>query len=348
MKIAYVIDIKKDNKSIGVLKKIDAQVSEWRRLGHEVHEIYLFDFYPNLGKRLGFLPKKLSTFFEVYVSSFFMSRHLKNNKFDIVYSRALIFTPAIFGLKECNYIMELNANDLDEYKKTSLLRYIYALLTRRLVYSSPSGFVAVSNEIKAYYSPFKKPTVVIANACPNLNFPERTHHLNQRPIIGFIGSNQYIWNGSEKVLWLANCLPAYDFEIIGFHLDEKPINVRTFGFLNEEESVQVMKKWNAAISTLSLYEQSLTEASPLKSRLYLAMNIPFLYAYDDTDEPFSFCLKISNTPGNVESHFDEIDSFFKKVFESNPTSLRHDCGLEFKEKKRLSFMEEIAKARLDK
>jgi hypothetical protein len=345
VKIAYVIDIKKDNRSIGVLKKIEAQVSEWRRLGHSVDEIYLFDFCPGLNKRLILLPKKISTILEVYINSFLMRNHFKVNKYDAVYSRALFFTPFIFCLKKCNYIMELNANDLDQYKKTSLVRYIYSFLTRSFVYSLPKGFVAVSNEIKSYYSSFGKQTLVVANACPDLNLPERIHFLNRRPVIGFIGSSQFAWNGNEKVLHLASCLPDYDFEIIGFHLEKTTPNVKTFGFLTEDESIQVMKRWNAAISTLSLYEQNLTEASPLKSRLYLAMNIPFIYAYDDTDEPFSHCLKIPNTPDNIESNFNEIDSFFKYVFELNPTKLSHDCSLETKERKRLNFLEQFAKAK---
>jgi hypothetical protein len=343
VKIAYIIDVKKDNKSIGVLKKIEAQVGEWRRLGNEVDEIYLFDFCPGLDKKLSFLPKKLSTFFEVYVNSFLMRRYFKNNKFEVVYARALFFTPFMFYLKGVNFVMELNSNDLDELKKTSLSRYIYCFFTRYLVYSLPKGFVAVSNEIKSYYSPFKKQTLVIANACSGLQLPARTHLSNRRPIIGFIGSNRYIWNGSEKVLKLASKFPEYDFEIIGFHLEESAPNVKTFGFLEEKESIQVMKTWNAAISSLSLYENNLTEASPLKSRLYLAMNIPFIYAYDDTDEPFSYCLKIPNTPDNIESHYYEIKSFLKMIVQLNPSKLSHDCSIEIKEKKRLDFMASICR-----
>lgn len=343
MKIAYIIDIKKDNKSIGVLKKVDAQINEWRKFGHNVQEIYLFDFYSDLDQKLTFLPKKLSTFIEVYLNSFALRSYLKRTKFDIIYSRALFFTPFTLFLKKYNFIMELNANELDEYRKTTYLRYLYSKLTRSLLYSLPKGFVAVSNEIRDFYSSFKKNTIVLANACPDLKFPERTHHLNKRPVIGFIGSNQYIWNGSEKVLKLASQFKDYDFEIIGFHLENHLPNVKTFGFLSEEKSIEVMKKWNAAISTLSLYEQNLQEASPLKSRLYLAMNIPFLYAYDDTDEPFSHCLKIPNTLDNVDSCINEIRTFFENTFELPPEKIKHHCTLKIKESKRLEFMESFLK-----
>lgn len=342
MKIAYVIDIKKDNKSIGVLKKIEAQVNEWRKLGYEVQEIYLFEFYTDLDEKLTFLPKKISTFIRIYINSFALWAYLRKKKFDIVYSRAMLFTPFLIFLRRYNYIVELNANELDEYKKTSFGLYLYSLLTRSFGFSLPKGFVAVSNEIKEYYSNFKKPTLVIANACPDLKFPTRTHGTNKRPVIGFIGSNQYLWNGSEKVLKLASRLVEYDFEIIGFHLEDPPANVTTFGFLKEEDSIEIMKKWNAAISTLSLYEQNLQEASPLKSRLYLAMNIPFVYAYDDTDEPFSHCLKIPNTPDNVDSHFREIEAFLREIIEQNPVQLIHSCNLAIKEKKRLDFMNSLS------
>lgn len=341
MKIAYVIDIKKDNKSIGVLKKIEAQINEWRKLGHNVEEICLFDFYPSLDSKLAFLPKKISTFIRIYINSFALRSLIKQKQFDCIYSRAMLFTPFLMFLKRHNYVMELNANDLDEYKKTSRPLFHYARLTRSFMFSLPKGFIAVSNEIRDYYSNFKKPTLVLANACPDLVFPQRIHHLNPRPLIGFIGSNQYIWNGSEKVLKLASRMPEYDFEFIGFKLENAPANVRTLGFMKEEESIEVMKKWNAAISTLSLYEQNLQEASPLKSRLYLAMNIPFIYAYDDTDEPFSHCLKIPNTPDNVDSHFKEIEAFFKKTFALESVKINHNCNLDVKEKKRLDFMQSL-------
>ncbi|MFP5491616.1 MAG: hypothetical protein ACLGG0_08950 [Bacteriovoracia bacterium] len=337
MKIAYIIDISKDGKSIGVLKKIDAQISEWRRQGHDVQEIYTSDFYPSLEYNLRFFPKKFASFLKVYINSYALRQFLRNKTYDVVYARALIFSPFLRFLKAFNFIMELNANELDEYKKTTIPLYIYSLLTRKLAFSLPRGFVAVSNEINAYYSEFKKPSVVIANACPNL-IVQRTHQQNKRPIIGFIGAKKYIWNGNEKVLKLAEQFPQYDFEIIGFDLDDCPPNVKTHGFLKEEDSIEIMKRWNAAISTLSLYEQGLTEASPLKSRLYLAMNIPFIYAYDDTDEPFSHCLKIPNSPNNVDSSLEKIADFFQTTFSHSSIQVNHQCHLNLKEKKRLDFM----------
>ena len=106
---------------------------------------------------------------------------------------------------------------------------------------------------------------------------------------------------------------------------------------------------DVGISTLSLYLNNMQEASPLKSRQYLAHGLPIIYAYDDTDitQKYEFCLKLPNTPNNIASNIDKLKAFVYKVFQNKiyrseaRRFAKTHLDTSIKEQKRLEFFRKI-------
>lgn len=342
MKILYVINEEDSTESSGVHQKISQQTNYWIKLGHSVELVNLYDLAP---KKL-YLPlfiKKVKTFIALYLSTRKLKYIIKSKDFDVIYSRAIPYTPYLNILKHKNFIIELNSKDLSEYKKTSKILYFYTILTRYFFYNLSDGFVAVSNELANYYNRFNKKTAIIANSLPDLSKIDLPpHEPNKKAIIGFIGSENCPWHGIDKFTKMAMLFPEYNFEIIGIRdIKENLKNLKCYGELDLETSCNIMNNWTIGVSSLSLHLKNMNEASSLKSRLYMALKLPIIYAYDDTDEPINGSLKIPNTSNNIEKSKDKIDRFIREAYTSSLRPNNDKLNALNKERSRMTFFKEV-------
>jgi hypothetical protein len=117
--------------------------------------------------------------------------------------------------------------------------------------------------------------------------------------------------------------------------------------LNIKEAQNIASNANVAISTLALHRTVMTEACPLKTRFYLAMGLPVILGYDDTDlmekQP-DFLLNIGNYPSNVKDNMSLIRSFIisKRRHRTSIYNYADENLCNFKkEKERIDFFERV-------
>lgn len=304
------------------------------------------------GKTIRSIPKKtassgkIARILEHFQKSKTLLALTKNLKFDIIYTRYLFFTPNFAKFLGVNKtVMEINSDDKKESKFRGKIWYYYNLLTRNLIYKKVSGFVCVSSELASEFKSYNRPLCVMANGVSVAKYPLKTTQ-NSRPRLIFIGSSGQSWHGVDKIISMANALREYDFYMIGIDGDDTQ-NLKFLGKMSDEKASQIICGCDIGICTLSLYKKGMSEASPLKTRQYLACGLPIIYAYDDSDlsGDESFALKLANSPNNVD--LETIKEFVNRVFgdikindEVRKFALNH-LDSEKKERDRVEFMKRL-------
>jgi len=353
MKLVYLIDYDLSVNS-GVVQKIKEQAKQWKENGHTVFFVstitmsvynHKYELIYSL-KKLDFNFGKVGTAIKLLYSSYYLSKLLNKIEIDMIYMRYRLYMPFFSNiLKKYPVIMEINSDDILEYKISSKVKYIYNLLTRDLILKNVNAFVSVSNELKEKFLYLNKPITVIANgidiSCCNVHIPNNT-----KPVLVFIGTPNQPWHGLDKIEKIAQKLDWCQFHIIGTK-GVSTDNVKYFGYLNQEKSLDIIKQSDIGIGTLSLYKTSLMEASPLKTRQYLACGLPLIYAYIDTDlkEDLTFALQLNNQENNID--IEKIENFIHRVW--NNKNIRQEArqyaedvlDYSIKEKKRLLFFKKV-------
>ena len=353
MTIVYLIDYDINTRN-GVMQKILQQSSVWVQEGHTVYYIStktLSIYNSNLAllerfKPLSFSFGRLGTALQLLYSSFLLGKLLKKIKFDLIYTRYRLYMPFMTKeLKKYKVIMEINSDDTLEFTLRSKVTHYYNMLTRLYVLNTVNGFICVSKELQSRFTYLNKPIEVIANGIDTSKY-NLSQHVNKVPTFVFIGTPNQSWHGLDKIQKIAEHFKEYQFYIIGTN-GTNTKNINYLGYLDQEKSTQIIQNSDFGIGTLSLYKKGLTEASPLKTRQYLACGIPIIYAYKDTDLKGNetFALRLTNDEKNI--NYDEINSFVQKVYHKK--EIKEDARkfavdtLEYniKEKKRLAFFQKV-------
>jgi len=351
VKILYLLDQDLDNNS-GVSHKISIQTQEWLRQGHEVSIVSLQSLSFFSAYKIRLTPAKINIsrrgwkiFIHLVISTWKLKDICKELDFDIVYMRYRLYAPLFnSSLKKAPLIVEINSDDIHEYKLSSFLLRTYNSAFRNKFLKSVDGLVCVSEELKKVFSSFSKPSIIIANGMKVDMNEYNKDTVSTRCSLVFIGSPNQRWHGLDKIVYLAEKFSEYDFHVIGC-LGKDTNNLFYHGYLPTDEANLLVKTFDIGISTLSLYKKNMQEASPLKTRQYLAHGLPLIYAYTDTDftSQQEFLLQLENAPNNIEKNLIKIKSFIDKVYKKE--SLFKEIkifsnkviDIENKEKKRLEF-----------
>ncbi len=356
MKIAYLInyDI---NQNSGVVQKIKEQVKQWHKSGETVYIVSLktMTIYDNDYKIIAQEKIKsihlgrLGTAINLLLSIIGLNKLLKTIELDVLYMRYMLYMPFFVKiLKRNRVVMEINSDDLLEYKLHSKLTHWYNKLTRNLLLNYINGYICVSSELKNKFTYLKKPITVIANGVDTEQYLVKENK-NSIPTLVFIGTPNQPWHGLDKIEKLAEHCPDYQFYVIGTDKKDKD-NIKYFGYLSNIESSKIIQQCDIGLGTLSLYKTGLTEASPLKTRQYLACGLSIIYAYNDTDitKNTSFTLKLENSENNLD--FNKIKKFVDKVFFNKQIKLEakefaeNILSYRVKEQERLNFFSRIVNA----
>jgi hypothetical protein len=282
-------------------------------------------------------------------STILMACHLKKYNFELIYMRTRLYMPFIgVALKKHKVVMELNSDDVEEWKSVNKFIYYYNSITRRMFFRLASGYVSVSNEIAERSKHFAKPIVTIANGIKVDSLPYEPDVNNTKPMICFVGSPGFKWHGIDKIEYLATNCPDYDFHIAGEDGKDRG-NLKYHGYKPIIELQKIIKNSDVCISTMSLYIKNMNEASPLKSRQYLAQGIPMIYAYEDTDliGDEEFTLKIPNNESNAVSSLEEIKKFINLCFKDETLRQKakdfasQNLDVSLKEEKRINFLKTL-------
>ena len=315
MRIAYLARCDASSES-GVLKKLVSQIETWRGNGHEA-ALFLHS------RTSGVWPAARPIVEAVVKDTGWVSRGfrlasltgaIEGWKPDIVYARFDTGSRALARMMtRVPTVLELNTDDLNEYP-----RYLpgyqmrYHLMVRGSVLRKAAGFVAVTNEIADRFASFERPSVVIANGIVLADYSPLPPSAHDGLRVVFMGAPGASWHGVDKIAELARRAPGIQFDLIGPAASvEYPSNVVAHGTLSRGEYTRILSNAHAAIGTLAMHRNGMNEGSTLKVREYLALGLPCVIGYSDTDfpEPVPFLLQLPNTEDNAAMAVDRIEEF---------------------------------------
>jgi len=353
VRIAYLVHFR-GGRDTGIYRKVREHVTEWTRLGHEVGLFVATDRAGSKdwagipeSKRVELLPSRAIL---SIVSRERLASGLRRWRPDVVYARhGLVYPGFVRIARAFPTVIEINADDLPEFKLTSSWRYAYGRASRSLLLRSAAGFVFVTRELERSpsFASFGKPWVAIGNGIDLSAYPPVPAPSNERPHLLFVGHPRSPWHGLEHAAELAAAFPAWRIDIVGPTRDEltdAPANMTFHGRQRSEDYLSLIEQADVAIGSLALYRNHMSEASPLKVREYLARGVPTLVGYEDTDfpDPAPFLLCIPNRPDGVMSSLQEIAAFVERSRGVRvPRSAIQHLDISAKEALRLAFLEAI-------
>ena len=359
MKIAYVsYNLMHSIVNGGVGLKIRSAVRAWNETGHTAHwftttsaevtgeEVTAFQFGEGM--------RGLMREFDRSRQLAHLIKAVAAYQPDVIYLRSGIYTYPLQRLfRIAPVVMELNTVDVVEYRGRGVFLFGVHLLTRDYVYGHASGFVAVSREIGSHPSNVKygKPLLVLANSIDLSKFEILPIPHNLAPRLAYIGVAGNDWQGLDKLFWLADACPDFEFDLIGSSADAFegqtiPPNLHLHGFLPRSAYEPILARADVGIGLLPLHRKGMNENPTLKVREYLAFGLPVLISHEDPDlSPYTldFVLQIPNTEDNIQTHLEQIREFAfrmqnKRVDQQKVVSL---IGNASKENIRVEFLANI-------
>lgn len=362
MRIAYVaLHLQKVIMQGGVGQKIAAQMKIWQEMGHSCH-FFLHTpdnvrypdttIFPYGGFSQNRLIQHVTRELPRSLSLHNMIRRIEIYRPDIIYLRYGLFTYPLQRLFDIAPVaVEINGDDINEYRHRGTIFYLVNKYTRRITLQKASALVHASQEVADLSSNtcYGKPSIVIANGIDMREYSPLPAPSNDKPRLSLVCSAGYNWHGVDKLIWLAQQFPDLSFDIIGHKLNSTEINssnVNNHGFLSKEKVREVLKYSDVACGTLALHRKCMEEASPLKVRESLAYGIPTILAYQDTDLSnldFDFILNIPNREDNVSSNAERIRSFAYDMMgkRARRETIQPYIDQSIKEEKRLAFFDQI-------
>jgi len=365
MKIAYVaLHLERTIMGGGVGHKIQTQLHLWQELGHEArlflhspdaldfptHLATVFQYPPVAGPAAVRLPRR------EWRRSLALNRlvhAVAEYRPDVIYLRYGMYALPLQNLfKIAPVVVEINTNDVDEYRYRGMSYYFLNRLGRRQILGRAAGMVFLSRELAGLPNNqmFQKPAVVIANGIDFNEYRPLPAPQNERPCLAMVATPGYAWHGVEKLVGLAQHFPELDVEVVGYGPEDLPAgipgNLHLHGYLPHAAIQQVLRRVDVACGTFSLYKKNMKEASPLKVREALGWGIPVLIGYTDTDlsgKDLEFILEIPNREGNVSGNAAQIMAFIRKMQGQRADRQRLIPLIDQrpKEEKRLHFLMQI-------
>jgi len=358
MRIAYISLHWARDISSGVGKKMTRQIQAWRNFGHEVKFfMHSVEHAPDIEVVAGeaFYYAKgnlLQTEMKRIRAAKNLVKAVRAYQPDIIYLRYGIYVFPLHQLASiAPIIIEINTNDVTQHKDLGSLYALYNRLTRGIMFRLVKGMVSVSYELMdmPVFSGYKKEMRVIPNGIDLSAIQPLPAPQNSSPRILFSGSPGCSWHGVDKLIGLAKQFPDLTIELIGgqnvFGGLSVPPNLKMPGYLCGDAYRQVLARVDIAIATMALHREDMEEASPLKTREYLAYGIPTVLPYQDSDlrdVQADFLLRIPNAEDNILTHGAEIYNF-ARAMRGRRVNREQILMIdnEHKEQERLRFFEEI-------
>lgn len=365
MRILFLTEVNLDVSS-SVLTKMNIQIEEWTKTGHEVFVASLPTI--NVNNKNILLTKKASGFF--LYKSFIAKKLFKNAVFnfgnkvlslkkyknyikdispDVIYLREMVGFPGLSHLFGKNKIvLESNTRLMDELILSSKTLYLLAKIYQKGINRKISGFIGVTNEVTNQFKIYGKPSVTITNGIQIVPRNIITPH-NERIQAVMVCTPGNSWQGLDKYIKMAKLLPGIDFHLAGPDQKNFDIHLKNLffhGYLNKSELINLYSQMDIGIGTLALHRKNMEEACTLKVREYASFGLPIILAYHDTDfsdKNFDFVLQIENSENNIEKSISEIEEFVKnwKGKRVPIEKVAPLISLEYKEEMRLNFFKEI-------
>lgn len=362
MKIAYLLHLNFEPQS-GVYKKILAQIRIWISAGHNVA---VFCATRNLRVALSLridTENIANAFIIIYKPGYHhlldrlralnhLTKEISRWKPDVVFSREDLYYPNMKVIaQKFPVVKEINSKTDEELYLHSKLQWAYYLSTRKIVDRLIAGFVFVSRELMAlsYYKYNFKNRIkaVIGNGVDFSTIPHLPIPRNKKPSLLFIGQPAP-WHGIDRISELASLFPQWQFHLVGYNKKDFvfPCNVKAYGIMDLDEYIPIAAQCHVAVGALAIFREKMGEASPLKVREYLAMGLPTIIAYEDTDFPNGapFLLSLPNNNRELRAYRERIEGFVATWMEKRvPREAVRFLDWREKEKQRLAIFQEAVR-----
>lgn len=351
MRIAYFLTWH-EGVGRGVLDKVNDQLRAWILAGHEVAafvvtptqsvsdlesstpNIHTEDFRSPLGS---------------LIAQIHSLDHIRRFAPDLIYLRPSLRNLWLLRfLPSAPLVAEIQSNDLLESKLQSLAKYHLTRFIRRSL-KRATGLVFVSQELASApeFANFSSRRTVIGNGIDLSRVT--TANIGRSdgpPSLLFMVSSGKPWQGLDQLLALAQEKLCWQFHIVGdVNTSSAPSpNVIIHGPQDSESIRDIAATVDIGVGTLGLYRKGMSEASPLKVRYYLALGLPVVAAYRDTDIDPScdYFLQIPNEPHAFRQSADLIEAFAYKWRGARIGSTRlESIDSSAKEAQRLRFLSRV-------
>ncbi len=346
-KLAYALVCYNAEHS-GVYKKILDQVSFWRNAGYSVQLFVITDersktHWLNLDPEAQiYLDKNL---FSKIKNRFNLLKLAANSNPSLLYLRDGF--PMRIPNNQVPIVVEIQSLVGQELKTRSRAKFYLFKWLSKSAYSRVSGAVYVTNELMVHnehnLNP-RIPRITIANGI-NLarmsKLPKMTH---VKPSLFFVGSPNQPWHGVEELVEFGLSNKNVDIHIVGTSSENVGRNIFFHGFLSPEEYSKIAASCNAGVGSLMLSVNEMKEASPLKVREYLALGLPVILKYEDTDfdGDEDYILSLPSDGSSLNEHSLEILEFLDRWSSSRVSRERiQHLDVRNKEETRLKFFKSI-------
>jgi hypothetical protein len=338
----------------GAAYKVMAIAREWERRGHSLWLTTTRDTrllrMPELVSRLSRPGKPRGLAERVRGELAFrvsypieLARHAARLGIDVLYCREIPPAPGLRPLmRRFPFVLEVNG---DVARETRSLERSLRLWSRPRQLRDAAGVVFVSRALQHACGPGPARSIVIANPCLPSAAPVAITR-PPRPTLALAGYARHPWSGMDKLVALARAAPDLDFLAIGAELTG-PSNLRSVPPVTQAEADRLLRGCTVGIGPLATHRKGMTEASPLKSRNYLALGVPVIQAYEDTDLRGSLdcILQLPNCEDNILPNVERIREFAWRAFRDPSLSRQAlelaagPLSLGAKEATRLAFIE---------
>ena len=327
MKIAYLASIMPRHD--GVSKKILIQMTEWQRLGHEVHS-----FFMSRSSHPDFATYRLWPRFNLFNPCFSIIISLWRFQPDIVYMREdnlIILRLLLLILFRNKIIMEINSDVKAEdnlIQNESITKKLGSTITNiinNISYKTVLGLIFVTHELSMSET-YKRcrNSAVIPNASIGKSIIKKNKTPHPPIRLLFLGSPNQPWHGIDKMVYLAKMLSTkIELHLVGpsmqdiAHLSPSE-NIIAHGYCENYQNIA--KQCHIAIGTLALHRNNMNEACPLKVREYIDAGFPVIIGYTDTafiGKNYDFILQLENKENNINE--DNIKNIYKFCIEQCDT-----------------------------
>lgn len=349
-----------DGPQSGAAKKVGEQIRIWRTIGIEAK---LFVITNSSSSAMWADSEQTQVFLDTpgikkQILRFKILKKISNSNPDLVYIRDSFPFLLPRNTSKAKLILEVQSNVQAEVFKRSKIKGILSIVLDFLYLRKIDAFVFVAKEL-SLTNRFRnhigtRNHQIIPNGIDLTQFEILpTPPKNQRQGVFFIGQDGQPWHGLDYIYELAQHMLDYDFHIVGLMKpqEDESSNVFHYGVLSQEDYLPIAAKCVVGIGSLNLMSLNMREASPLKTRHYLAMGLPVISRYKDSDfekqVPFILSLPTGHEP--ISTYSTEIRNFCNTW--SDKRVAREDIqviDVHSKETNRIEFLKAITEGKSQK
>jgi hypothetical protein len=249
---------------------------------------------------------------------------------DIVYSRELVWSPAIERIaRRHRLVLEINSDRARELEASSRSAAAFWRATAPRIRRRAAGIVAVTNELLERTRPAGVPGLVLPNGTdvPEIAPTRVPSNSGGRSMFLMIVGRAAPWHGLDRFSMLAEVMPECEFVVCGDlsgHAASIGSAVRREPPRTGPDLARLLHQATVAVGSLAIARNDMREACPLKSRTCLAAGLPLVYGYVDPalagDEPFA--LRLNEADWRSGPPVERIRRFLQSVVDEEDLGMK--------------------------